>query len=72
MYNADKIDVVVYARYSSAGQNDQSIDGQVQKCREFAEQRGFRVVKEYADRALSGRHAETRPAFQQMIADAKK
>lgn len=72
MYNADKIDVVVYARYSSAGQNDQSIDGQVKKCREFAEQRGFRVVKEYADRALSGRHAETRPAFQQMIADAKK
>ena len=57
MYNADKIDVVVYARYSSAGQNDQSIDGQVQKCREFAEQRGFRVVKEYADRALAGRRA---------------
>lgn len=65
-------DVVVYARYSSAGQNDQSIEGQVKTCREFAAQRGFRVVHEYADRALSGRHAETRPAFQQMIVDAKK
>lgn len=65
-------DVVVYARYSSAGQNDQSIEGQVKTCREFAAQRGFRVVQEYADRAISGRHAETRPAFQQMIADAKK
>lgn len=38
--------VVIYARYSSAGQNDQSIDGQLAKCREYAQQRGFRVVGE--------------------------
>ena len=36
--------VVIYARYSSAGQNDQSIDGQLAKCREYAQQRGYRVV----------------------------
>lgn len=64
--------VVIYARYSSAGQNDQSIDGQLAKCREFAQHRGFRVVHEYCDRALSGRYAETRPEFQRMIADSEK
>ena len=64
--------VVIYARYSSAGQNDQSIDGQLDKCREYAQQRGYRVVHEYCDRALSGRYAETRPEFQRMIADSAK
>ena len=75
MNNTDNINianVVIYARYSSAGQNDQSIDGQLAKCREYAEQRGFRVIHEYCDRALSGRHAETRPEFMRMIADGKK
>lgn len=64
--------VVIYARYSSAGQNDQSIDGQLAKCREYAQQRGYRVVGEYCDRALSGRYAETRPEFQRLIADSAK
>ena len=64
--------VVIYARYSSVGQNDQSIDGQLTKCREYAQQHGFRVVAEYCDRALSGRYAETRPEFQRMIADSAK
>lgn len=64
--------VVIYARYSSAGQNDQSIDGQLVKCREYAQQRGYRVIGEYCDRALSGRYAETRPEFQRMIADSAK
>lgn len=64
--------VAVYARYSSAGQNDQSIDGQLAKCHEYAQQHGFRVVAEYCDRALSGRYAETRPEFQRMIADSAK
>ena len=64
--------VVIYARYSSAGQNDQSIDGQLAKCREYAQQRGFRVVGEYCDRALSGRYAETRPEFQRLVSDSSK
>lgn len=64
--------VVIYARYSSAGQNDQSIDGQLAKCHEYSQQRGLRVVGEYCDRALSGRYAETRPEFQRMIADSAK
>lgn len=70
--NLNLANVVIYARYSSAGQNDQSIDGQLAKCREYAQQRGYRVVGEYCDRALSGRYAETRPEFQRLISDSAK
>lgn len=68
----DIANAVIYARYSSVGQNDQSIDGQLAKCHEYAQQHGFHVVAEYCDRALSGRYAETRPEFQRMIADSAK
>ena len=36
---------VIYARYSSQGQNEQSIEGQVRICTEYAESKGFTVVK---------------------------
>lgn len=71
-YDDDVADVIIYSRYSSAGQNDQSIDGQIEACMQFAAQRGFRVVGEYIDRALSGTHADSRPEFQKMIRDSKK
>lgn len=71
-FDNDVADVVIYARYSSAGQNEQSIDGQIEGCMKYAAQRGFRVVGEYIDRALSGTHADTRPEFQRMIHDSKK
>lgn len=62
---------VIYARFSSARQQEQSIDGQVRYCTQYAEQRGYKVVGTYADRAISGTTDE-RPEFQRMIADAKK
>lgn len=65
-------DVVIYSRYSSIGQNDQSIDGQIDACMKYAAQRGFRVVGQYIDRAISGTHADGRPEFQRMIRDSKK
>ena len=61
---------VIYARFSSARQQEQSIDGQVRYCTQYAEQRGYQVVDIYADRAISGTTDE-RPEFQRMIADAK-
>ena len=72
MDNLNLANVVIYARYSSAGQNDQSIDGQLAKCRDYARPRGFPVVREFCDRALSGRYAGTRPEFQRMISDSAK
>lgn len=63
---------VIYARYSSANQQEQSIDGQLRHCYQYAAARGYKVVGEYIDRALSGTSAEHRTEFQRMIADSKK
>jgi site-specific DNA recombinase len=68
----DVSDVVIYARYSSASQNEQSIDGQIDACTRYADQHGFRVIESYIDRALSGTHADSRPDFQRMIKDSRK
>ena len=42
---------VIYARYSSDSQTEQSIDGQLRVCKEYAERNGLVVVNEYIDRA---------------------
>ena len=62
---------VIYARFSSHAQNEQSIEGQLRDCYAFAEREGITVVGEYIDRAISGK-SDDRPDFQRMIADAKK
>lgn len=61
--------VVIYARFSSDKQTEQSIEGQLRYCYQYAEQHDYRVVGEYIDRAISGT-SDRRPQFQQMIADA--
>lgn len=60
---------VIYARYSSDKQTEQSIEGQLRVCRAYAEQHGYTVVHEYIDRAVTGR-TDKRPDFQRMMADA--
>ena len=62
----------IYARYSSAGQRDESIEGQIRECTEFAKRNGITVVKIYADRAISGRSTAKRLEFQKMIKDSEK
>lgn len=66
-----KINAVIYARYSSYGQNEQSIEGQLKDCHAFAEREGYTVIHEYIDRAKTGRSAD-RPDFQRMLKDAEK
>ncbi|MBQ8451598.1 MAG: recombinase family protein [Clostridia bacterium] len=61
---------VIYARFSSHGQNEQSIEAQVRICKEFAESKGLKTVNIYNDKARTGTN-DSRPAFQQMIADSK-
>lgn len=65
------MNAVIYARYSSHGQTEQSIEGQLRDNYAWAEQQGIRVVEEYIDRALSGTK-DQRPDFQRMIEDAAK
>ena len=61
---------VIYARYSSDRQNEQSIEGQVRVISEYAARNNIRIIKSYIDRAMTGR-SDDRPEFQQMIKDAK-
>ena len=67
----NSIPAVIYARYSSQGQNDASIEQQIRECRRWAKQNGYKIVKEYSDHALTGR-TDKRPSFQQMIMDSSK
>lgn len=65
------IPAVIYARYSSSNQREESIQGQIRDCREFAERNGMTVMHEYTDSALTGK-SDKRPSFQQMIRDSEK
>ena len=42
---------VIYARYSDSKQREESIEGQLKVCHEYAQANGFSVIHEYADRA---------------------
>ena len=66
------MNVVIYARFSSHSQTEQSIEGQLKVCYEFAKRNDYNVIGEYIDRAISGEDAEKRPDFQRMIADSAK
>ena len=62
----------IYARYSSAGQREESIEDQVRVCTEAAERDGHEVVAVYQDRAASGRSVLRRDGFLRMVADAPR
>ena len=65
------MNVVIYARYSSDLQTEQSIEGQLKECYEYAQRNCYTVVSEYIDRAISGT-TDHRPEFLRMIADGDK
>ena len=62
---------VVYARFSSAKQQETSIEGQLAAARQYAEAKGYTIIKEYCDRAKTGTN-DNREAFQQMLSDCSK
>ena len=62
---------VIYARYSSDNQREESIEGQIRECTAYAEKNGITIVKHYIDRAISAK-TDNRPEFQQMIKDSDK
>lgn len=68
---AEPLDCVIYARYSSHNQREVSIEQQVKECEDYARYNGLRVVKVYADRALTGT-SDKRPQFQKMLKDAER
>ena len=62
---------VIYARYSSDKQTENSIEGQLNECNEYAKHNGYNVIDEYVDKALTGTN-DNRVNFQRMIEDSYK
>ncbi len=62
---------VLYARFSSDNQREESIEAQLRALNEFCEKNGVIIVNEYCDRARSAA-TDNRPEFLRMIADSKK
>lgn len=62
---------VIYARYSSHNQREESIEGQLRECNDFAQKNNFMVVGEYCDRAISGK-TDNRAEFQRLMHDSEK
>lgn len=65
------MNAVIYARYSCSNQREESIEGQLKTCYEYAKANNYTIVGEYIDRAISGR-TDQRPEFLKMIEDSKK
>lgn len=62
---------VIYARYSSDNQREESIVGQLRECTAYCEKNDITIVRTYIDRALSAK-TDNRPDFQRMIKDSVK
>ncbi len=62
---------VIYARYSSDNQREESIEGQLRECLQYANFNEMEVVDNYIDRAFSAK-TDNRPNFQKMIKDSAK
>lgn len=62
---------VIYARYSCDQQTEQSIDGQLRVCEEYAKRNNILILNTYIDRAMTGTN-DNRPDFQRMIKDSER
>ena len=61
---------VIYARYSSENQSEQSIEGQLHVCNQYAKANDLIIVDTYIDRATTGTN-DNRAAFQQKLKDSE-
>ena len=61
----------IYARYSCDKQTEQSIEGQLRVCQEYAQRNDILILHTYIDQAMSGTN-DNRPDFQKMIKDSAK
>jgi DNA invertase Pin-like site-specific DNA recombinase len=62
---------VIYARYSSDSQTEQSIEGQLRVCEEYAQKNNILILNTYIDRAMTGTN-DNRPDFQRMLKDSAR
>lgn len=62
---------VIYARFSSDNQREESIDAQIRACRDYAAHKEYNVIAVYSDEAVSGKTAN-RTQYQKLLRDAQK
>ena len=62
---------VIYARYSSERQTEQSIEGQLSVCQKYAIDNNLIIVNTYIDRAVTGTN-DNRADFQRMLRDSEQ
>ena len=62
---------VIYARYSSDSQSEQSIEGQLRVCHEYAKSHDILILDTYIDRAMTGTN-DNRADFQRMLKESGK
>ena len=67
----NKIKAVIYARFSSENQRDESIDAQIRAIQEYAKRNNIEIIETYTDRARSAT-SDKRPDFQRMVKDSEK
>jgi site-specific DNA recombinase len=65
------MNAVIYARKSSDGQREESIDAQIRVCTDYARRRGLAVINQYIDNSITGK-TDNRPEFQKMIRDTQR
>lgn len=65
------MNVVIYARFSSSAQREESIEGQVKVCTQFANRNGYNIIDTYVDRAMTGKN-DDRPGLQRLLAESSR
>lgn len=65
---------VIYARYSSDKQTEDSIEAQVRACMDYAVAKCYNVIEVYTDEAISGKGSKTaqRAKYQKLLRDCSK
>ncbi len=61
---------VLYGRFSSENQREESIMAQFRDGRAYCQKKGYTIVNTYADEAKSGTTTVGRDAYNRMLADA--
>lgn len=62
---------VIYARYSCDNQSEQSIEGQIRVCQDYAQRNNIVILNTYIDRTMTGTN-DLRPDFKKMIQDSSR
>ena len=65
------MNAVIYARYSISGQREESIEGQLRECNEYAIRHGMTTITSFIDSTVSAK-TDNRPEFERMIGESAR